>query len=591
MKLRNLTSALTLDGDRLDSSGYVSGGYKEVGKSLIAVARSLKACGQKRLEAEKRLASIGQESVEFDKRVTCLRNEILQVDHEHKIISASSSNIIMKLKKLQDEHRNVLALISLETSILENAKAEHRKAECKVRTFASEAGSQKLKNSDYDLEKAGQELQKAKREVSTVIQRCEELESLKRSIELELSENLYRQRDDIRLSARTISESSNAENTLSKRRECTSISGGIISNENSLKSISRELEDSNKLLSQKITEIEDNKQEYQNVKKELDKMRFAMEKCMLKRSNIQRVKQEVTTRIRSLGILPSESFEKYQNKPEPELVEMLHKVNSDLKKHAYANKNAFEQFHAFTRQFEQLSERKNELDTSAAAIRNLVSNLDNRKGEAISKSLAQVCKCFSEVWQKLVPTGKGKLIPLRRIGAVSESQDFDEETSLGSSILSQSQARSDSPASITAKSTLKNGKKSGTIPDIDMYTGVSIKVSFNSSDSEGLRLQQLSGGQKSLVALALIFAIQRCDPAPFYLFDEIDAALDSSYRVSIANIIRELSRTAQFITTTFHRELLDGADKYYGISFSDKVSDIKAISCEEATSFVEDAGK
>ncbi len=39
-------------------------------------------------------------------------------------------------------------------------------------------------------------------------------------------------------------------------------------------------------------------------------------------------------------------------------------------------------------------------------------------------------------------------------------------------------------------------------------------------------MKQLSGGQKTLVALALIFAIQRCDPAPFYLFDEIDAALD-----------------------------------------------------------------
>lgn len=47
-------------------------------------------------------------------------------------------------------------------------------------------------------------------------------------------------------------------------------------------------------------------------------------------------------------------------------------------------------------------------------------------------------------------------------------------------------------------------------------------------------LQQLSGGQKSLVALTLIFAIQQCDPAPFYLFDEIDQALDSSHRKAVA---------------------------------------------------------
>ena len=52
-----------------------------------------------------------------------------------------------------------------------------------------------------------------------------------------------------------------------------------------------------------------------------------------------------------------------------------------------------------------------------------------------------------------------------------------------------------------------------------------------------MELGQLSGGQKSLVALALIFAIQKCQPAPFYLFDEIDAALDTQHRKTVAGII------------------------------------------------------
>ena len=47
-----------------------------------------------------------------------------------------------------------------------------------------------------------------------------------------------------------------------------------------------------------------------------------------------------------------------------------------------------------------------------------------------------------------------------------------------------------------------------------------------------MSMKQLSGGQKTLVALALIFAIQRCDPAPFYLFDEIDAALDPQVKLN-----------------------------------------------------------
>lgn len=60
------------------------------------------------------------------------------------------------------------------------------------------------------------------------------------------------------------------------------------------------------------------------------------------------------------------------------------------------------------------------------------------------------------------------------------------------------------------------------------------QVSFTGKSAETREMNQLSGGQKSLVALGLIFAIQRCDPAPFYLFDEIDQALDPQYRTSVA---------------------------------------------------------
>lgn len=53
-------------------------------------------------------------------------------------------------------------------------------------------------------------------------------------------------------------------------------------------------------------------------------------------------------------------------------------------------------------------------------------------------------------------------------------------------------------------------------------------------------MNQLSGGQKSLVALALIFAIQKCDPAPFYLFDEIDQALDPQFRKAVAGMFMQI---------------------------------------------------
>ncbi|EPZ33766.1 RecF/RecN/SMC domain-containing protein, partial [Rozella allomycis CSF55] len=117
--------------------------------------------------------------------------------------------------------------------------------------------------------------------------------------------------------------------------------------------------------------------------------------------------------------------------------------------------------------------------------------------------------------------------------------------------------------------------------------GLAVRVSFTSKSDQGLLIQQLSGGQKSLVALAFILAIQSCDPAPFYLFDEIDANLDAVYRSSAANLINELSKNAQFIITTFRPEFLNISKKFYGVTFNNKISQIKSVSKHDALEFVE----
>merc|ERR1712086_1102780 len=137
-----------------------------------------------------------------------------------------------------------------------------------------------------------------------------------------------------------------------------------------------------------------------------------------------------------------------------------------------------------------------------------------------------------------------------------------------------------------------SGKGKGKVPGrIEMYVGVAVRVSFTGKSDETQLLQQLSGGQKSIVALAIIFAIQRCDPAPFYLFDEIDAALDATHRAAVADMIARLAGKAQFITTTFRPEMLAHADQFYGVTFHNKVSNISCVSKNDALEFIDDEGK
>ena len=119
-------------------------------------------------------------------------------------------------------------------------------------------------------------------------------------------------------------------------------------------------------------------------------------------------------------------------------------------------------------------------------------------------------------------------------------------------------------------------------------TGLTTSVSFT-GDQEMKNMDQLSGGQKTVVALAFILAIQQCDPAPFYLFDEVDAALDIDHRRAIAAVIHNQSDVAQFITTTFRPEMLVRADRCFGVTFRGKASHMDTVKREEAKSFVQDA--
>lgn len=178
-----------------------------------------------------------------------------------------------------------------------------------------------------------------------------------------------------------------------------------------------------------------------------------------------------------------------------------------------------------------------------------------------------------------MPAGKGRLVIQRRTDRIARGAEEEQEE------------ESDD-----------GEKKDG----VENYTGVGISVSFNSKHDEQQRIQQLSGGQKSelivvplnqkaitdkcflgLCALALVFAIQASDPAPFYLFDEIDANLDAQYRTAVANMLAESSEHGQFICTTFRPEMLLVAEKCYGVSYINKTSSIDVVSREQALDFVE----
>jgi chromosome segregation protein len=119
-----------------------------------------------------------------------------------------------------------------------------------------------------------------------------------------------------------------------------------------------------------------------------------------------------------------------------------------------------------------------------------------------------------------------------------------------------------------------------TDPDDPTTSGVEIIARLPNRREQGLAL--LSGGERSLTAAALIFALLRVSPPPFCVLDEVDAALDEANVTRFRDLLTELSHHTQFILITHNRGTVQAAHTLYGVSMQpDSSSQVISIKPEE----------
>jgi len=112
-------------------------------------------------------------------------------------------------------------------------------------------------------------------------------------------------------------------------------------------------------------------------------------------------------------------------------------------------------------------------------------------------------------------------------------------------------------------------------------TGIDIEARLPGRREQGLSL--LSGGERSLTATALIFALLKVSPTPFCILDEVDAMLDEANIGRYRDLLRELSLTTQFIIITHNRNTVQVADVIYGVTMGrDSTSQVISLKLDEA---------
>lgn len=549
-------NGITLQGDRIDSKGILTGGYHDNKRSRLDAARMMKAARDEYISANGLKLEIQAKVRVKDQEINMALSQIQKYTQQKQklsdVASELSDEIIVELVK---EEARMNEVIESKQALLNEINEKIRNLSSQIEPLRRDMDEPFITDlSDEDenqLDHITRQLPALRAELQNLNSRKLNIKYQKSSIESELNESLYLQRDQ--LETRGFDKHSEADDVNDHLTELPAridtLKAEIKQLETENAGLEAELETAQKSLSTKTALLSSLTYKMKNQSEVIHEQQKSVELGVARRSLLSARKDELNQKIRELGILPDDAYYRYKDVRSRELLVRLREVADQLKKFMHVNKKAVEQFESFTRQRADFEDRRAELAEAGDSIENLLSQLDLRKEESILRSFKQVAKHFSDIFKKLVPAGSGSLVMQKRPDSQEGSPD-----------------------------------KAGD------FVGVSMKVTFT-SDDEQLRIEQLSGGQKTLCALALIFAIQQSDPAPFYLFDEIDANLDTQYRTNVARMIRELSdyHSTQFICTTFRPELIMEADQFYGVLYQNKMSSIASIEKEDALEFVNDS--
>lgn len=559
-------NAITLDGDRADKKGVLTGGYYDYHKrTRLDSMKNLTTAKKNHQQALEQIESVKQQLDAIDASVDSLNGEIRASANKKEAILTNIEKLRIKLNSKKNERaiqeETLASLVLKKEKIIMNIKLLENKITAFTNDLETDFDSELSAQEQEELKKVSLDINSISKNLTITSDTLEDITNTIDKLNAELESKLIPQKEYLELriaEARTTVASDSQSELDSMLSEVNDLTEQKEELENDLNGVQKEIDNLNgeKLNNEKSLEKANSQQRL--LLKKIENFQKSVEKNMVKKTTLLSRREELQQKIREIGLLSEDILNNFNDLSSEELLEKLTNINSDISKLTNVNKRALENYRKFNEKETELVDRSKELTVSKQSIQELVEKLKSQKISAVDSTFKKVSENFVQVFEKLVPMGTAKLIIHR-----TEDEDGDIDMTP------------------TSQEPIVNTS----------YTGVSIAVSFNSKQNEQLYVEQLSGGQKTLCAIALILAIQMVDPAPFYLFDEIDAALDKQYRTAVAATIKNLSKNAQFICTTFRTDMLQVADKFFRVKYENKISTVVEIAKEDAIKFIRGSNK
>lgn len=542
-KYQHTLRIVTLDGESLSPGGSMTGGAFKNSSNLLGRRREIEELTESVALLKKDMEEL-QKSIDVnrDKR-RILRDKIVELKDSLQKEYIVQNTAKMKIKQMQSrntETKSGYAQLKRESSEIETQIADIRVEESEI---------QKELETSVALEKKTESLILGlQKELEVKKQELEAHNGKAEGIHLDLA-NLKQKEDFIHQNSTRI----HSEMT-SLLEERESIQNDILENEKDIQKKAHDIEEIeisiskaaeqegelsgrvNEWMAQKENLYASHKsffakrEEMSERMAMLDKENFRLVSMLekleeSKESQINYMWEEYELTVSTARELKEEAYEN-----QAQLKKAIQLLKSDIKGLGSVNVNAIEDFKELSERHEFLSTQHDDLIKAEEILLGIIEELDSGMRAQFKENFAIIQAEFDKAFKQLFGGGKGSL-------ELVEDEDILEA---GIRIISQPPGKK-----------LQN-------------------------------MMQLSGGEKALTAIALLFAIQKLKPSPFCLLDEIEAALDESNVTRYAKYLHKLTKNTQFIIITHRRGTMEVADRLYGITMQEKgVSSLVSVNLIE----------
>jgi len=268
--------------------------------------------------------------------------------------------------------------------------------------------------------------------------------------------------------------------------------------------------------SQKMQRLQQLRQQAQQLESQLSSMTQGVQEIEMRSYELRLQLQSLSERSQEeLSFSPADLLNEYQeiSETQSELETALRQAERKLNQLGAFNPLALEEFSALEERHKYLSEQLEDLNSARSDLRGIITDLDQKMEITFQEAFADTKRAFEEVFPILFPGGTGSL---------------------------------------------------SLIDDPSGETGIEVAVKPVGKRIE--RMSLLSGGERSLAAVALLVAIFKARPSPFYVLDEVEAALDDANLGRLLSVIETLRESSQLIIVTHQKRTMEIADALYGVS-------------------------